>query len=153
MADLPSGSAIPGALVQAMAIASATFPANTTVYYGEELPTYSAPLTFQITEITGDQQFAELGPGYRREEVFSLVCTLSFFQGGVIPDFAVQLESLMDNFVLLSRAIANNPTLNGAVRLSEVGNFHISSATDQQGQGASTIDFSIRCQQRVTSLT
>lgn len=152
MASLPSGSAIPGALINVLSIATATFPDGTTVYYGEELPAYAAPLTFQITEITGDQVPAELGPNYRREETFALACSLSFYQGGV-PDFASQLTDLMGQFILLSRAIANNPKLNDSVRFAEVGNFIITSVTDSSGQGASNLDFSIRCQARVTSLT
>jgi len=152
MTNLPSGSAIPSALIQTLAIATAALPADTTVYYGENLPKYTAPLTFMITEITGDQKVAELGPAFRREESFAFVCTLVYYYGGV-PDFGAQLTSLMTNFVAFSQAIANNPTLNSTVRFAEVGNFHITSATDGTGQGGSTLDFSIRCQQRVTSLT
>jgi hypothetical protein len=152
LASLPSGSSIPGALAGALALAASTLPPDSTVYYGNELPAYSAPLTFQITEISGDQKVAELGPQYRREEVFALICTLVYYSGGA-PDFPTQLDTLMANFVLLSLAIGNNPTLGGAVRFAEVGNFHITSEIDRNGQGASTLDFSIRCQQRVTSLT
>jgi len=112
---------------------------------------YTAPLTFLITEITGDQKPAELGNQYRREETFNLVCTLVAYQGGP-PDYIDQLTSLMASFVTLSQAIANNPTLNGAVRFAEVGNFDIVPATDGGGQGAVTLDFQIRCSQRVTSL-
>lgn len=152
MADLPSSSAIPGALIQALAIATAALPANTTIWYGAELPAYSAPLTFQITEITGDQAPAELGIQYRREEKFSLVCSLIAYNGGS-PDFPQQLTDLMGSFGLLSKAIGNNPTLNQSVRFAEVGNFVITAATDANGQSATTLDFAIRCQQRVNSLS
>lgn len=151
MASLPSGTAIPGALVAILAIATAALPSGTTVYFGEDLPAYTAPLTFQIAEITGDQKPAELGNNYRREENFDFVCSLISYQGGV-PDWVAMLNALMADFVLLSQAIANNPTLNSAVRFAEVGNFHISSETDANGQGAVTLDFSVRCEQRVTSL-
>lgn len=109
-------------------------------------------MTLQISEVTGDQQPAELGNNYRREETFAIVCSLIAYQGGV-PDFSVMLTSLMSNFVLLSQAIANNPTLNSAVRFAEVGNFVITPETDANGKSAITLDFSVRCQQRVTSLT
>lgn len=152
MASLPSGSAIPGAVAAVLSIATDTLPSDSTVWYGTELPAYSAPLTFQVSEISGDQNWAELGPAYRREEKFQLTCSLIYYVGGV-PDFNAQLQSLMDSFVLLARAIANNPTLNGSVRLAEVGNFAISPETDANGQSATTLDFAIRCQQRVTTLS
>jgi hypothetical protein len=149
--SLPSQTAIPGALVQLLSVATAAFPAGTTVYYGEDLPAYSAPLTFQITEITGDQVPAEIGQ-YRREETFEFICSLIAYQGGV-PDFVAQLISVTSSFALLSLAIGNNPRLNDSVRFAEVGNFRITSATDPNGQGATTLDFAVRCSQRVTSLT
>ncbi|SRR5258708_17437251 len=150
--SLPSGTAIPGALAATLAIATAALPVGSTIWFGAELPAYAAPLTFQITEISGDQQPAEMGPGYRREEQSVLVCSLTFYQGGS-PDFSTLLASVMNAFVLLSQAIGNNPSLNGAVRVAQVGNFHISPATDVNGNSAVTLDFAIRCEQRVTSLT
>lgn len=153
MPSLPSQSAIPGALTNLLSIATAAFPAGTTVYYGEELGAFSAPLTFQISEITGDQTPAELGQ-YRREETFSFICSLTVYQGGAMAtDFSGQLTSLMASFALLSLAIGNNPTLNQSVRFAEVGNFRITSDSDPNGQAGSTLDFSVRCTQRVTSLT
>lgn len=148
---LPSGSAIPGALAQFMVVASAALPAGTTVWFGEELPTYTTPLTLQITEITGDQAPAEIGPQYRREETFSLTCSMFAYQGGP-PDFPGILSTLMTQFVVLSRAVANNPTLNSAVRFAQVGNFIITPASDPNGQSAVTLDFAVRCEARVTSL-
>jgi hypothetical protein len=59
----------------------------------------------------------------------------------------------MDNFALVSRAVGNNPKLNGAVRLAQVGNFLVSPSTDAAGLSAMTLDFSVRCEQRVTSLS
>jgi hypothetical protein len=151
LASLPSGTAIPSALANLLTIATATFPVGTTVWFGATLPAYSAPLTFQITEITGDQSPAELGNNYRREEKFNLVCSLIAYAGGA-PDFNAQLQSLMANFILLSQAIANNPTLSGAVRYADTGNFIITPETDANSQSAVTLDFNVRCEQRVTSL-
>jgi hypothetical protein len=130
-----------------------------TVWFGADLPAYSAPLTFQITEVTGDQAPAELGNNYRREETFNIVCSLIAYEGGA-PNFGTMLQSLMSNFILLSQAIGNNPWLStsgqnddtGAVRFAEVGNFVITPETDGNGRSAVTLDFNVRCQQRVTSL-
>jgi hypothetical protein len=149
--NVASGSAIPGALAQFMIVASAALPAKTTVWFGEELPTYTSPLTLQISEITGDQVPAEIGPNYRREETFTLVCSLSTYQGGP-PDFPTILNNLMAQFIILSRAVANNPNLNQAVRFAQVGNFIITPASDMNGQSAVTLDFSVRCEARVTSI-
>jgi hypothetical protein len=150
-AVVASGSAIPGALAELMVVATGALPAYTTVWFGEELPTYTSPLTLQITEITGDQVPAEIGPQYRREETFNLVCSLSTYQGGP-PDFPAILNTLMTQFIILSRAVANNPSLNGAIRFAQVGNFIITPASDPNGQSAVTLDFSVRCEARVTSL-
>lgn len=149
---LQSSSAIPAALVQFLAIAAAALPANTTVWFGEELPTYNTPTTLQVTEITGDQTPAEVGPQYRREETFRLVCSLSSFQGGT-PDFPGLLASVMQSFALVSKAVGNNPKLNDTVRFAQVGNFIVSPVTDANGKSAVTLDFSVRCEARVTSLS
>lgn len=152
MVNLPSGSAIPGALAQLLAIATAALPDGTTVYFGPEQRAYTAPLTFQVSEIPGDQEPGPISPDFMREEKFSLVCSLIAYQGGV-ADFSGALADLMANFVLLSRAIANNPRLNEAVRFAQVGNFHVHPETDANGFSATYLDFSVRCEQRVTSLT
>lgn len=149
---LPTSSSIPGAVSNLLTIATSALPADTTVWYGAALPAYSAPLTFQITEINGDQSPAEIGLQYRREETFAVVCNLTAYVGGS-PDFNSMLTSLMDNFALLSTAIGDNPTLNGAVRYAQVGNFIISADTDTQGQAVQQLDFQVRCQQRIISLS
>jgi len=154
LANLPSGSAIPTALAALLSIATAALPANTTIWYGAELPNYTAPLTFTITEITGDQTVAELGTQYRREEKFAFVCSLITYEGGRPDfDFSVQLSELMTNFNLIALAIGNNPDLNKTVRYAEVGNFSITAQTDGQGLAATILDFQVRCQQRVLSLS
>jgi hypothetical protein len=156
----PSSSAIPGALAGLLSVATAAFPVGTTVWFGAELPAYSSPLTFWVSEITGDQAPAEIGPNYKREETFSFVCTLLVYDGGN-PDFVGLLTSVMASFRLLSAAIGNNPWLsttgandvNAAVRFSEVGNFRIEPSVDAGGMSAVSLDFNVRCSQRVNSLS
>ncbi len=151
--NLPASSAIPGALVQFMAVASAALPEGTTVWWGEELTTFSTPITLQITQITGTQAPAEIGPQYRREETFALVCTLSAYEGGDQATAAMNsLTSVMANFGLLSAAVANNPSLNGAVRFAQVANFALDAIVDDNGVSAVSLDFQVHCQQRVLSL-
>jgi hypothetical protein len=156
----PNSSAIPGALAGLLYVATNAFPAGTTVWFGSELPAYSAPLTFWVSEITGDQVPAAIGPDYKREETFSLICTMIYYDGGN-PDFVALLNSLMASFNLLTAAIGNNPWLsttgandaNAAVRFAEVGNFRIEPSTDPGGMSAVTLDFNVRCSQRVNSLS
>jgi hypothetical protein len=153
LVNLPASSAIPGALTQFLAIASAALPAGTTVWWGEELTTYSTPLTLQVTEVTGTQAPGEIGQQYRREETFALVCTLSSYEGGEQGTAAMgALMSVMSNFALITAAIGNNPSLNQAVRFAEVANFLIQPVTDANGITAVTLDFQVRCTQRVLSL-
>ena len=152
MANLPSSSAIPGALVQFLSIAQTALTDAATVWFGEELPTYEKPVTLQVTEITGDQTPAEIGKLYRREETFNLVCSISCYQGGE-PDFPGLLAQVMDQFALISKAVGNQPSLNGSVRYAQVGNFMINPATDANGLSALTLDFSVRCEARVNSLS
>lgn len=148
----PQSSSIPNAITQFLTMATTALPAGTTVWFGEELPAYSAPLTLQITEVTGDQQPATIGLSYLREESFQLVCLLTWYQGGP-QDFVTCLGNVMTNFALLSEAVGDNPTLNNAVRFAQVGNFIITPATDQNGQTAVTLSFALRCEQRVVSLS
>lgn len=159
--NYPVGSAIPQALVNFMALATQTLPAGTTVYFGAELAAWSAPLTLQILEITGDQNPAEIGPRYRREETFSMTCQLSVYQGGGPQEtaFPTLLQTVMGYFNQLALAVGNNPTLyqDGdtaqAVRYAEVGNFIITPAVDTNGMSAVTLAFAVRCQQRVESIS
>lgn len=154
---VPSGSAIPGALAAWMTLATDTLPDGSTVWYGEELPTYSAPVTLQITEIQGDQFPAEIGPRYRREETFSFICLLTCYQGGP-QDFPAILGNVMTQFDALALAVGNNPSLTApdasvqVVRYAQVGNFIISAVSDQNAQSAVTLSFRLNCAQRVESL-
>lgn len=157
---LPVGSAIPGALAAFMALATATLPSGSTVWFGEELPTYSAPVTLQITEIQGDQNPAEMGGRYRREETFSLICLLSMYQGGA-QDFPTIFGNVMAQFNALALAVGNNPSLIAytaepgvqPVRYAQVGSFIVTPNSDQNGQSAVTLSFALRCAQRVESLS
>lgn len=163
---LPVGSAIPGAIVAFMSLAQETLPANSTVYFGSELPAYTNPYTLQITEATGDQEYVEIGSRYRRDETFSLTCQLSYYDGSPASpvggdQFIDLLNNVMSQFQALSLAVGNNPSLTTysspsvtqAVRIAEVGNFIITPATDANGRCAVTLSFALRCVQRVESIS
>jgi hypothetical protein len=154
----PVGSAIPGALTALLELATATFPYDSTIWFGKELTTFSEPVTFQITEIDGDQQPIEIGGRYRRDETFAFVCLLTCYDGEP-QAYGELLSQVMSNFNLLALAIGDNPSLTAVgasvqvVRYSEVGNFIITTDTDSNGKSAVTLSFQVRCQQRVESLS
>lgn len=158
---LPVGSAIPGTLTAFMSLATAVLPTGSTVWFGEELPTYSTPVTLQITEIQGDQTPAEIGQRFRREETFQLVCLLTIYQGGPQDVFAPLLGQVMTQFNALALAVGNDPSLSAyapdssvqTVRFCQVGNFIVTPATDGNGMSAVTLSFALRCAQRIESLS
>lgn len=158
---LPVGSAIPGTLTAFMNLAAAILPAGSTVWFGEELGVYSAPVTLQITEIQGDQLPAEIGARFRREETFQLVCLLSIYQGGPQDIFAALLGEVMTQFNAIALAVGNDPTLSAyapdptvqTARFCQVGNFIVSPSTDDNGFSMVTLSFALRCAQRVESLS
>jgi hypothetical protein len=163
---LPFGSAIPGALANFLTIAAAALPEETSVYYGSAIP-YTAPYTLQITEISGNQEPATIGPWFRREETFALICSLSYYQGGTgdpqgSNGFELCLANVMTYFSTLALAVSQNPQLDctdlssglgPAVRFAEVGNFHLEPETDANGMVAVTLDFQVRCSQRIRTLS
>lgn len=155
---LPVGSAIPGALAAFMTMCTNVLPTGSTVWFGEELPSYSSPVTLQITEVTGTQEPAEIGRRYRREETFAFVCLLTCYQGGP-QDFPTILQNVMDNFNLIALAVGNNPALSDpsaatqAARYCQVGNFIITPLSDQSGNSAVTLSFALNGAQRVESLS
>lgn len=156
---LPVGTAIPGAVAAVMNVAQTNLPANATVYFGSELPSYSNPWTFQITEVSGDQAYDSIGPRYRREETFNLICLLTYYDGS--NNFPGLLATVMQQFTIIATAIGANPSLTDytvpgvtqVVRVAEVGNFIVTPATDANGRCACTLSFNVRCAQRVESIS
>lgn len=110
-----------------------------------------APITLQILSVEGDQVPAELGPTYKREETYSIMCDLVSFAGDQL--YVNRLSEVMTSFALITVAIANNPTLNSAVRFAEVGDFVFTAHADNKGMSLGSLTFAIRCSQRISSLS
>ncbi len=144
-------SSIPGAVAYFLQLAGTALPASAYVYFGVELPKYTAPVTLQVTGITGNQQPAELGPSYKREETYSILCELTSFAGD--QDFPTRLSEVMDNWALITVAVAGDPTLGGNVRFAECGDMDFSPKSDIKGFSLGSLTFDVRCSQRITSLT
>jgi hypothetical protein len=155
---LPSGTAIPGATAALINILTAAFAndSQVQVLFGP-LAKYVAPVTIQITETTGDQKPAELGPGYRREEKFNIVCSIVAYSGG--DDYMALMNQAYSYLIQVAPVIGNNPTLIDpattlpTVRFAEMGNFAGSPEPDINNQPTYSIDFQVRCSQRVLSLS
>lgn len=146
------GSSVPDALTALISIATAALPTGTQVWFGKPLPTYEAPITLQICGVRpGEQSVAVLGPDYTREEVYSIECLLTSFAGD--PDYIDRAKEVFDQFHLLSIAVANNPTLNGAVRFAEMKTFEYVPDADSHGMTLGALTFTVECQARITSLT
>jgi hypothetical protein len=143
-------SAIPGTLSYFLTLATNTLPSDATVSFGAYKPLFEAPVTLQVTGITGDQEPAELGPNFRREETFSIECDLTSYAGDQLQ--VNRLTEVFANFALLSVAVANDPTLGSNVRFAEVGDFTYVPGLDAKGQSIGSLTFAIRCSQRIDSL-
>lgn len=144
-------SSIPGAVAYYKALATTALPATAQVFMARELQAYVAPVTLQITGITGDQEWATLAPDLQREETYSILCCLTTYQGDA--DFDSRLQEAFTNFELITLALGNDPTLGGHVRLCTVGDFNVVPEGDVKGQSICQLDFAVRCEQRVSSLT
>lgn len=155
-----ASSSIPGARANLQALLTTEFDGqpNVQVYYGKTLSQFTSPQTVQILGWTGDQEPAELGPSYRREETFQLHCEIVSWSDG--DDFNARETEVMDLFYTIATTIGNNPTLpstyggtDGAVRYAEVGSFTFTPDMDGSGHSSGTLQFAVHCSQRVTSLT
>lgn len=158
---MPS-SAIPGAVANFITIMTAALPAACQIWYGHELGSFVMPQTLQITGVTGDQQPAEMGPNYKREETFAIDCSLVSFAGDqTTAAYLARTTEVMGLFATICVTIGNNPWLSSsglqdgtaAVRYAEVGTFVLIPKPSDNGGSTAELTFAVHCSQRVTSLT
>ena len=155
-------TSIPGTVNYVYNLFSTTYPydANnvpTFVWFGTELAAFSAPTTIEINCVDpADQEPAELGPNYRREELYSIKCKITVFNGqgaGGATDFLARMDDCFTVWKALEIAVANDPTLGGNVRYAEFGEMNYEPTTDGSGRAMGCLTWCIRCSQRVTSLS
>jgi hypothetical protein len=153
-------SSIPAARAHLFSLLTTAFAGQTNVqvYYGKTLGTFVAPLTVQIMGWAGDQQPAELGPSYRREETFAIQCQINSWAGDQL--YANRETEVMAAFGTVSVIVANNYTLpstaggnDGAVRFAEVGTFSFTPEADDMGKSMGILNFDVHCSARIASLT
>ena len=156
-------SSVGPAVANFLSIATAAVPATianegaTQIAFGE-LPEYLAPVTIQILEVTGDAKVAELGVNFRREETYAIVVEIMTWAGD--QNFVQRFQDAMTIYNELVVAVATNPWLStsglndstAAVRIAEIGDFSIVPHADKLGQSRCSLQFHVRCSQRVDSL-
>lgn len=155
------GSAVPYAVNNFMVLMAAVLPQGSTVELAQPVPKYTSPLTLRITGVSGDQEWKELGPSFRREEQFNILCELSKWEGD--QDFLARMNEVYAAFETVTVAIGNDPQLTGtpdavfdqqgSVRLAEVRNLLYVPAADAPGMSLGKLTFDVYCQQRITTLT
>lgn len=145
-------SSVPNTVTQFLAIMAAALPPDAMVWFGAPLGVYTAPLTLQVIGVhTGMQEIAVMGPDYKREETYEIVCQLTSFAGD--PDFTGRMAEVFVAFELITVAIGNNPTLNSAVRFAQIGQFEYVPDADAKGMTLGSLSFNVDCQARISSLT
>lgn len=153
-------SSIPAAVSNLFTLMTAVFVSQTNVQvvFSKFLPEYVSPITIQIKGFAGDQQPAELGPNYKREETFQIPCEIASFAGDQLH--MNRLSEVMTIFATFSATIANNWTLpstvggnDGAVRFAEVGTFNYAPDDTDAGKSLGILDFDVHCSQRILSLS
>ena len=150
------------AVTNFIAIAKAAIPATisggeTNVVFGD-LAQYVAPVTLQIIEVTGNAEVAELGVNYRREETYSIVCEIVTWSGD--QDYKQRFDDAVTVYDQVTIAVAKNPWLStsglndstAAVRFAEIGDFSIIPHAGPTGESTCSLQFHVRCSQRVDSL-
>jgi hypothetical protein len=162
MATPASVSAIPGTIPYLFNLFATTYPMDpnnvpTFVWFGVQLTAFSAPTTIEINGVgPADQEPAEMGPNYKREETFSVNCRVSVFNGqgaSGSTDFIARMTDCFTVWKALEIAVANDPTLGNNVRYAEFGDMEYEPTTDGSGRAMGCLTWCVRCSQRVTSLS
>lgn len=144
-------SAIPGAVAYFIPLMASTLPTRTFIWLGNKLGVYSAPLTLEIVDIAGDQEWASIGPDLQQEETFSINCSLTSYAGDT--DFQTRLAEAFAAFSLIQVAVGNDATLGGTVRLAQLRNFSFEPQADEKGQSIGVLMFEVYCERRNSALT
>jgi hypothetical protein len=158
-------SCMPIATANFLTLMTAVLPTSgVNVYFGNPMSMYTAPIHLQVYEVEGTQEWAELGPSYRREEMFAIKCKLSSYAGDT--DFLSRMQETYNTFETITIAVANDPTLTGipngvitaggtqgAVRIAQVTNMVFVPKGGANGKSMGELNFDVECTQRITSLT
>lgn len=158
-------SSVPKVIPAFKALAASALPSGSQIVFATVLPRWQAKpgdvatigsgATLQITGIHFTQDApGELGPLYRHEEHYSILCSLCAWAGDW--DFDSRLQDAYTLYSDLSIAISSNPTLGLTTpkpRLAWPRQLDVSPGPDAFGRSGVTITFEVQVQARVESLT
>lgn len=145
-------ASLPNVIPALQAVLQGALPANFQVYFKTVSPVYVAAQSCAITgaRFTMDD-FAVLGPDYTHEEQYGMPCVLTSSYGN--DDEIGRMNEVYALYKDISVAIANNPTLNGTVRVAWPVQNAYSPGADIKGITVGTLNFTVKVQVRVQSLT
>jgi hypothetical protein len=142
-------SSVPLAVPAFKDIATAALPGGTYVWTGKQLSRFISPVNLQICQVQfHEDAYAELGPSFRHEEHYDIICELKVFYGD--GDFDQRLQDAYAYYALITSAVFNNPTLNSTVRLAWTRQEQFTPEADAFGKTMGCLDFAVECQARVT---
>lgn len=143
-------SSVPTSIPAFIAIAQAALPEGFQIRQGAVFGPFIAAQSLQITGIrfTKDQH-AELGPNYKHEEEYNILCSLVGTAGN--DDTASRIQEVAALYADLSVAIANQPTLSGTVRTAWTTQTGYKLSPTSQGWSAAQVDFQVIVTARVPS--
>jgi hypothetical protein len=145
-------SAVPNTVEYLISLFETTLP-SVQVWFGKALGVYKAPQTLQMTGVDGDSVWAELGQNFKRDETFAVMCQISSYAGDQSTQANInRMDEVYALLEPLQIAVANDYTLGGNVRLSEIRNFEYVPDEDAKGQSIGHLTFEVYCQVRITTL-
>jgi hypothetical protein len=160
-------SSVPLVVPAFKTLAASALPVGTQIVHSTILPIYqpgpgevsgqASGMTLQITGVHfSADEFAELGPTYRHEEHYSLLCTLIAWVGVAQDDYAQLTQDVYAAYDDLLVAISNDFTLGLTTPIPRIAwprQLDFTTGPDAFGRPAAIITFEIQVQARVPSLS
>lgn len=155
-------SSVPLSVPAFISVIQGALPSTAIVQLSTVPPTFAAPQLVLVEGIRfSEDEYAELGPTYRHEERYNLMCCL-YNQGGLYedePDMSALMVATYTLYNDISVAVANNPTLGlslsggSSFRLGWCRQIAYTPAIDARGMSFGKLDFEVECQARMVSLS
>ena len=159
-------SSVPAVVAAFKSVATSACPAGTQIVNSTVLPagyqagpgevaTVNSGVTLQIKGVHFVvDQYAEMGPNYKHEEHYNILCTLCAWAGD--PNFDQRMVDVYTIYADLSIAVAQNMALGlpePKPRIAWPRQLDFTPGPDPFGRPAGTISFQIEVQARVDSLS
>jgi hypothetical protein len=157
-------SSVPSVIPAFISLIQGALPANAQVALGTTftIPAAEATTAVLVSAVRFTQdEYAELGPTYRHEEHYDIICCL-YNTGGMYQDEPGLSALMVATYALyndISVAVATNPTLGltlgggSSFRLGWCRQLEYDPAFDITGRSFGKLDFEVECQARMVSLS